>query len=301
MTGSPGTGKTMLAKAFTAILPPLTSSQQLNLLKIYSVASEPTNKILQKQPPIRSPHHTLSKPALLGGGKPIKPGEITLATHGVLFLDEFPELPRDLIEALRQPLENKDVTISRINQKVTFPSDFILLIASNPCPCGNLFSENKVCICKPNQIKRYQEKLSGPIADRIDIHTIVNNIKISDILKIPNQKFTTENMRKSVLIARQIQTKRYNALPDAQKCNAKLSSKQVEQLIKIAPEAQRFLVRYMATSYESMRSYHKILKVAQTIADLQKSKKVNKSHIELALKFRPQSATNLLETYIEMN
>ncbi len=303
LIGSPGTGKSMLAKTLPTILPPLTQPQLIQLSKIYSVANLNFEKILKRIPPIRSPHHTLSKSALLGGGNPIKPGEITLATHGVLFLDEFPELSRDIIESLRQPLEDKKVTISRISQKITFPADFLLILASNPCPCGNLYNPHKECVCLPNQIKRYQEKLSGPILDRIDLHVIVENISIADIVKIPHKNFTSETMKKLVEKARKIQQKRYKNLPENLQYNGSLSPKQIETYIKITPKAKQLLLKHMAKTNFSMRSYHKLIKISQTIADLQNNSGlrsdsvVNQKHVETAIKFRPKNKDEQFQIY----
>ena len=283
MSGPPGTGKTMLAKAFCYILPPLSFSEILETTSIHSVAG-----ILQKgiitHPPLRSPHHTSSYVSIVGGGTFPKPGEITLAHKGVLFLDEFPEFNRQVIDSLRQPLEDKIVSISRAKGTAIFPANFILIATMNPCPCGNYGTE-KICTCTPNQIQNYQKKISGPVIDRIEMWLEVSKIDYEKLSSKSKKGDTTESMRKRVLFARKKQRERFGKT----KINADMSSKDIEKYVELTPQIKEILNKSAKSLGLSARSYHKIIKVAQTIADLDNSERIKTKHLMEALTYRPKT------------
>lgn len=282
--GPPGTGKTMLARAFPGILPELDDNEAIEVTGIHSIAGMLKENFI-KIPPFRSPHHTSSYVSLIGGGAIPKPGEVTLANKGILFLDEFPEFDKRVIESLRQPLEDRMVHISRAKGYATFPADFILIAAMNPCPCGNKGSKNKICICSPQNISRYQKKISGPIIDRIDIWIEVASIdydKINDKGSAGNT--TSKNIRARVEDARSIQKER---TPNA-KLNSKLSSKEIEAIARMDDDSKKILLEGAKKLNISMRSYYKIIKLARTIADLDYSKEIKRSHILEAFQYRPK-------------
>ncbi|MBU1046319.1 YifB family Mg chelatase-like AAA ATPase [Patescibacteria group bacterium] len=284
MYGPPGTGKTMLAKAFREILPPLSFEDILETTAIHSVAGV-SNGDLIISPPFRSPHHTTSYVALVGGGTNPKPGEVTLAHKGILFLDEFPEFEKRSIESLRQPLEDGIVNISRARGTATFPADFILIATMNPCPCGN-YGTKKECVCTPTQILNYQRKLSGPIIDRIDMWVEVSNIEYSK-LSVKNESLEKSiDIQKRVGKARETQLKRFSNSKTNN--NANMSAKDIEKLVFLNPETKKIL-NQSATSLElSARAYHKIIKLAQTIADLSQSPEILPEHILEAIQYRPK-------------
>lgn len=280
MSGPPGTGKSMLAKAFIGIIPSLEKNESLESTHIHSLSSNNYEDIVV-DPPLRSPHHTASDIALIGGGHNLKPGEISLAHNGVLFLDELPEFKRGAIEALRQPLEDGEVTISRAQQSATYPANFLLIATSNPCPCGYLFSDIP-CTCTANEIYRYQKKLSGPVLDRIDIHITVGRVEHKNLLK-KSVESQTQALRDQVLKARKIQKNRSSRL------NSKLTNKELKQIIDIDEDAELLLNTAANSMKLSARSFIKTLKVARTIADLENSEKVDKQHIAEALQYRPKT------------
>lgn len=282
LNGPPGSGKSMLAKAFRTILPPLNRQQIIEATHLNSLVQNVESVI--DIPPFRAPHHTASSIAIIGGGQSAKPGEISLAHHGVLFLDEFPEYRRDCLEALRQPLEDKIVSVSRIKQSVTFPADFILIATKNPCPCG-YFGSAKECRCAPYDVVRYNKKLSGPIMDRIDIHTDVEEIPYRLLGNASHSEESSENIRKRVMGARTYQQSRN---PKG-RLNAHLTNKQFTDYAMVDKEAQQFLAAAAEKLGISARGFVRTLRIARTIADLDSFEKIEKKHIAEALQFRPKS------------
>jgi magnesium chelatase family protein len=286
MIGPPGSGKTMLAKRIPTILPPLSMAESLETTKIHSVSgflAHDTALITAR--PFRAPHHTISDAALVGGGmSKIKPGEISLSHHGVLFMDELPEFARNVLEVLRQPLEEKRITISRTKQTVEYPANFVLVCSMNPCPCGNFGNPQQECSCSPNQIQRYLSKISGPLLDRIDIHVEVPAVKYqeisSDRLGEPSAK-----VRERVIASRKIQQERFNGAKNIFK-NADMGSKEIRKHCKLSKDSQDLMKMAMTKLGFSARGYDRILKVARTIADLNKSENIEPSHISEAIQYR---------------
>ncbi len=285
MYGPPGAGKTILARALPSILPKLTFAEALEVTKIYSVAGLLNEKqSFVSVRPFRSPHHTSSHVAIVGGGNYPRPGEITLAHRGVLFLDEFPEFDRRVLEALRQPLEERSVTIARAMGVETFPAQFMLIAAMNPCPCGNYGNPLKECVCPPSVASRYSKKISGPLLDRIDIHL---NVPSQDFQNMESQESPpSSEIRKRVEKARSRQRKRFSGLPIG--TNAEMGLKEIKEFIRL-DDYTKSVLRSAYQKYNlSARSYHKVLKLARTIADLHEQDQIASRDILEALQFRPQ-------------
>lgn len=283
LIGPPGSGKTMLAKRFPTILPDLTFAESIEITKIYSVAGLLQNKnALIHHRPFRSPHHTISASALTGGGRIPKPGEISLAHNGVLFLDELPEFQRSALEVMRQPMEDGKVTIARVSGTLTFPSDFMLVAAMNPCPCGYLGSGDK-CHCTVNEIAKYQSKISGPLLDRIDLMVEMPAVGYEDLQSIASGESSTE-IKKRVVKAHEIQLQRYKK--EGIFFNAQLNAAQVEKYCVLGEAEQKLLKAAFSSMDLSARAYHKILKVARTAADLDGSEEITVRHLAEVLQYR---------------
>ncbi len=282
--GPPGSGKTMLARALTGMLPPLTFSEMLEVTSIHSVAGTLRQHVIV-HPPLRSPHHTSSYVSLVGGGTFPKPGEITLAHRGVLFLDEFPEFERRVIEALRQPMEERIVSVSRAKGSAQFPADVLVIVAFNPCPCGQWGNENGICTCTASRLTNYQQKISGPIADRIDIWIKVPAIN-HEHLGLPRGAEESQKARTRVARARTIQRQRLAHTNKTKNCE--LSVRDIDALIPLSPDIRALLNQSAEALDLSARSYHRCIKVARTIADLDESEQICERHILEALQYRPK-------------
>ncbi|MDH7476012.1 MAG: YifB family Mg chelatase-like AAA ATPase [Microgenomates group bacterium] len=283
LKGPPGAGKTMLSKAFISILPPLEKEEILEVLKIYSIVG-----LLNKQKnfisrPFRAPHHTCSRIGLIGGGNKPLPGEISLAHRGVLFLDEFSEFPRSVLEALRQPLEDGEVTISRAAGSLTFPSRFILLAASNPCPCGFLGHPKKKCHCLPGSILKYKKRISGPVLDRIDLHIDVPPVEEEKLLSQINSE-SSSTIRKRVIAARQKQKNRF--INEPIKTNGEMHPQEIKKFCRLTKKSVDLLKQAISRLSLSARSYFKLIKISQTIADLNNDEKITASYIAEAIQYR---------------
>jgi len=282
LSGPPGSGKTLLARTLPTILPPLTSDEILEVTKIYSIAGLLQSSLISVRP-FRSPHHTASAAALVGGGKNPRPGEISLAHRGVLFLDEFPEFPRTVIEALRQPLEDGTITVARAKGSYAFPARFILVASQNPCPCGYHGDVEKECNCPPMQIMRYQKKISGPILDRIDLHIEVPRVSFDKLTSDTPGENSTQ-IRKRVADARAIQNQRFVA--DDIFTNSEMTPAHLKKYCQLDNQSLELLRSAITQMHLSARAYNRILKVARTIADLGASEKVALEHIAEALQYR---------------
>jgi magnesium chelatase family protein len=286
MTGPPGSGKTLLARAVPSILPSMTGAESLDVTKIYSVAGMlPPDTPLIKHRPFRAPHHTISHAGLVGGGRWPRPGEISLAHRGVLFLDELPEFGQNLLEVLRQPLEDKVVTISRAQGSVSFPANFTLIGAMNPCPCGYYGDPVKECTCSQTMVSRYQKRISGPLMDRIDIHV--------EVPRIPYEKLSDERLGESSAVvrarveaARALQRERFEGTKLT--CNAEMTVAEVREYCRIDGSSQALLKAAMNQMHLSARAYHRVLKLARSIADLAGSERIETHHLAEAIQYRPR-------------
>ena len=285
ITGPPGAGKSLLAKAAVNLLPPLSDAEMIEVTKIHSLASA-TDTIVQERP-FRRPHHTASIISIVGGGQMATPGEISLAHLGVLFLDEFPEYPRSVLESLRQPLEDKTISVSRANQKAEYPADFMLIATMNPCPCGYLGSKNRECTCTPAQIQNYTKKLSGPLMDRIDMVIEMTRVENEDLLRRASDSRDEHNLaRRTIGFAVNRQRERYGK---SGVFNSSLSSHQITKRLKISSQAKNILLQASEKLGLSARAYFKCTKVAQTIADIDGAKEIGIEHITEALRYRQKS------------
>jgi magnesium chelatase family protein len=284
MSGPPGSGKTMIAKRIPGILPPMTFEESVETTKIWSAAGKSFSGGLIRIRPFRHPHHTISAIALSGGGTYPKPGEISLAHNGVLFLDEFAEFRRDSLEILRQPLEDKNITISRSKKTLVFPASFMLVAAMNPCPCGNLGNTQKECVCTPNQIHKYRNKISNPLLDRIDIHIEVPALKVSEITGVNKGNECSKDIRERVVKAREIQVERFKGLKIY--ANAQMGVRDIKKFCITDDKAMQTLKFAIDKLKLSARAYDRILKVSRTIADLDKSEIIKSMHIAEAIQYR---------------
>lgn len=287
MSGPPGTGKTMLARVFSQILPDLAKDDCLEITGIHSVVGLLEDSIIT-DPPFRAPHHTASYVSMIGGGANPKPGEVTLAHRGVLFLDEFPEFEKRVLEALRQPLEDNFVSISRARGSAMFPSNFILIAAMNPCPCGHKGSKQKQCICKPNDLDRYKRKLSGPIMDRIDMWVTVGNVDYEKLSNQSQEGEKTKTIKERVERARNIQEKRFRNAPRKINTNSEMNVKELNIYAPLDEETKKILNQSAERLQLSARAYHRTIKLARTIADLAGCENISQSHILEALQYRPK-------------
>ncbi len=287
LSGPPGSGKSMLAKALPSIMPALTREEILEITHLHSLSSRQYDQIVTERP-FRAPHHSASDIAIIGGGQFPRPGEISLSHRGVLFFDEFPEFNRSAIEALRQPLEDNVITVARAKDSLTFPADFILIATSNPCPCG-YFGSSKECTCTASEINRYQKKLSGPILDRIDLYIPVDEVRHDRLLKNLVADSSKE-IRIRVEAARVIQDNRFET---KQKQNSNLSNRDIKKFAQLTSDSEALLNQASEQLGISARAYMKVIKVARTIADLEGSKDIDTRHVAEALQYRKQEATNI--------
>jgi magnesium chelatase family protein len=284
LLGSPGSGKTMIAKRIPTILPDLTYDESLEVTKLYSISGLLANKggLISKRP-FRSPHHTSSRTSMAGGGTNPRPGEVSLSHYGVLFLDEIPEFPKSVIEVLRQPMEDGNITISRASGSFTFPARFMLVAAMNPCPCGYLGDPNHECTCSQGQIDKYLGKISGPLLNRIDIQIEVLPVKYDD-LKDKREEEPSAEIKKRIVRARNIQLKRYENMGIL--TNSELPAKGIGKFCRLNKESESLLKNAFEVLGLSVRAYNKILKVSRTIADLENSENIETKHLAEAIRYR---------------
>jgi magnesium chelatase family protein len=292
MIGPPGSGKTMLAKRVSGILPPLTFEEALETTKIHSVAGvlDATAGLVSVRP-FRAPHHTISDAGLIGGGIIPRPGEVSLSHNGVLFLDELPEFPRNVLEVMRQPLEDGNVTISRASMSLTFPARFMLASAMNPCPCGYHGSGQRQCPCTETMIQRYVSKISGPLMDRIDIHIDVPAVNYKELRGNDSRSESSAQIRERVVRAREVQLNRFAAAGERNYSNAQMSSRQIRAYCDLGSDSERMLERAMQQQGLSARGHDRILKVARTIADMEASPQIESKHIAEAIQYRTLDRT----------
>lgn len=283
LSGSPGAGKSMLAKVLVGLLPPLSSQEQLEVTKLHSITGETIDDIVRNRP-FRAPHHTASRIAMIGGGSSPLPGDISLAHLGVLYLDEIPEYPRSTLEALRQPMEDRIVTIRRAHGTARYPADFMLVATMNPCPCGYYGDTSKECTCNTNQILAYQKRLSGPMLDRIDMHVTVSRVPSNKLLSTKKMSKNQHNEAlKLIQNSRNMQFQRYNC---SKKSNVNLTPNEITTLANASPETLQLLSKAADKLSLSARSYFKVLKVARTIADIELSESITPAHLSEALQYR---------------
>lgn len=285
LVGSPGSGKSMLAKAARELLPPLTEDEAIAVTKLHSVAGLlPPHHGLITERPWRSPHHSASAVSVIGGGRYPKPGEISLAHHGILFLDEFPEFPRAVLENLRQPLEDKTISIARVGGRVTFPAHIMLLAAMNPCPCGYYFDEDTPCVCSENARQRYMKKVSGPILDRIDLIVKVQKVETETLVASNYKKECADQVAQQIAMARSQQSKRYES--HGIQTNAQMSNHNIETFCVLKPKTRLLMKQATEKLQLSGRGYFRLLKVTRTIADLAHADNIESEHIMEALQYR---------------
>ena len=285
MIGPPGAGKTMLAKRMPSILPPLSLQEALETTKIHSVSGKlSTNDTLMNSRPFRSPHHTISDVALVGGGTHPQPGEISLAHNGVLFLDELPEFKRTVLEVMRQPIEDRVITISRAKFTVDYPASFMLITSMNPCPCGYYNHPEKTCLCAPGMVQKYLNKISGPLLDRIDLHVEVTPVNFDELTN-KNKGEKSQQIRERVVKARDVQEQRFSKNVKIH-ANSQMDTKQIQSYCKLDEESKKLLKTAMEKLDLSARAYDRILKVARTISDLDNTEDINSTHIAEAIQYR---------------
>lgn len=294
LVGSPGCGKSMMAKRLPSILPPLSLSESLETTQIHSIAGKLHKETsLISQRPFRAPHHTVSDVALIGGNQNFSPGEISLAHNGVLYLDELPEFSKHVLETLRQPLEDHQITISRAKYSITLPSTFMLVASMNPCPCGYNHHPTRRCVCTPTQVQRYLNKISGPLLDRIDIQVECENIDIDDLSNAPKGE-SSNVIRERVIRAREIQTNRFKGYKDVH-CNAQMTAALMQQYASLDKDCTDLLRTAMKRLNLSARAYDRIIKVARTIADLEGAENIQSCHIAEAVGYRNMDRDNWFE------
>jgi magnesium chelatase family protein len=292
MIGPPGSGKTMIARRIPTILPPLSFEEAIETTKIYSVAGMlKKGEAMITRRPFRAPHHTISDAGLIGGGRIPKPGEVSLAHNGVLFLDELPEFKTHVLEVLRQPLEDQRVTIARVTTTITYPSSLMLVAAMNPCPCGFYADPRHECTCTKAQINRYRSKISGPLLDRIDIHVEVPAVPYNELTGTTPQE-SSENIRQRVMKARDFQSNRFSRTKIF--CNAQMGSRHIRNFCRLNASSAKLLEFAVEKFGLSARGYNRILKIARTIADLSGSETINETHVSEAIQYRCLDRSNSL-------